>query len=93
MAKDTMQTAAVAADLLLFDDWSDADRRRRSRSCARLHRGDARRGVGCCLGASALWPTQGDGGRRRLEHQPRALVIARLTFGQQHRERLAGPVA
>jgi hypothetical protein len=24
MAKDTMQTAAVAADLLLFDDWSDA---------------------------------------------------------------------
>ena len=36
---------------------------------------------------------QGRGQRQRVEHQPRAFVIAHLTFGQHHDERLAGAVA
>ena len=31
--------------------------------------------------------------RQGAEHQPRAFVVAHLAFGQQHGERLSGPIA
>ena len=34
-----------------------------------------------------------EAGRQAFEQEPRAFVIAHLTFGEQHNERLAGAVA
>jgi hypothetical protein len=53
MTKDTTKAAAVAAEILLFDDWFDAIGRR-SRSGSRLYRDDAGRGAGRRLVAPAL---------------------------------------
>ena len=60
MTKDTTKAAAVAADIMLFDNWFELDRGRRSRTGARLHRNDAGRGTGRRPVPATLRATQGE---------------------------------
>jgi len=59
MTKDTTKAAAVAADIMLFDNWFDSIEGG-VRAGARLHRNDAGRGTGRRPVPATLRATQGE---------------------------------